>query len=196
MIGMLEAGWRQWGKAAVEGPRRFCRASRASVSLETVCYLCFSIGIVAGVFEVMNALFVGDVLDRAAQAVARDNSLQLEAAADKEQLLARAWKAIGKEVGDRLDPDLVEVGIKVYDDPSTMLRGEESTGDNSMLGGDPGNMVVVRLRYVPDTPLARLREVLQAGESDSLAFQALAVARNERTIGFSEPPAGDLLAER
>ena len=188
MIGVFEAGW---GRAA-EGLRRFRRSSRASVSLETVCYLCFSVGIVAGVFQVVNALYIGDVLDRAAQAVARDNSLQVEAAADKQLLLARAWKAIRKEVGDQFDPDLVEVDIKAYDNPSTMLQGEASTGGNSLLGGDPGNMVVVRLRYAPETGFARLREMLQADETDSLAFQALAVARNERTLELSAPPTENL----
>ncbi len=189
MIGVFGAGW---VRAAAEGPQRFCLSLRASVSLETVCYLCFSVGIVAGVFQVVNALFIGDLLDRAAQAVARDNSLQVEAAADKEQLLARAWKAIRKEVDDWLDPDLVEVDIKAYDNPSTMLQGEASTGGNSLLGGDPGDMVVVSLRYTPETMLTRLREMLQADETDSLAFQALAVARNERVLELSAPPAENL----
>ena len=178
MIGVFGTGW---GRAAAEGPRRFCLSLRASVSLESVCCLFFTIGIMGGAFEVGNTLLMGDVLDRAARAVARDNSLQVRAAGDSEQLLARARDAIRHEVGGWLDPDQVEVDIKVYDNPSTMLLGEASAGGNSLLGGDPGDMVVVRLRYAPGTPLARLREILQAGESDSLAFQALAVARNQAT---------------
>ncbi len=196
MIGVFRAGW-PWRRRAAEAPRGFFSALRASVALESVCCICFAVGIVGSVIEVVNTLFVSDILRRAAQAVARDNSLQVSAASDSAQLLARAWKAIGEEVGGRLNPDLVEVDIKVYDDPSTMLLGEESTGDNRLLGGDPGNMVVVRLRYTPETPFARLREILQADESDSLAFQALAVARNERTIELSAPPTEDSqVAER
>ncbi|MCY4441896.1 MAG: hypothetical protein OXE53_17020 [Deltaproteobacteria bacterium] len=188
MIGVFGKGW---GRAA-DALRRFCLASRASVSLESVCCICFTVAIAASVFEVVKTLFIGDILHRAAQAVARDNSLQMQAAADREQLLARARKAVREEVDDWLDPDLLEVDVKVYDNPSTMLQGTESTGGNRLLGGDPGNMVVVRLRYAPETVLARLRERLQADETDSLAFQALAVARNERVVDLSPPPTESL----
>ena len=188
MIGVFGAGW---GRAA-EGLRRFCLSLRASVSVEAVCCLFFSIGVMAGVFEVGTTLFMGDVLDRAARAVARDNSLQIQAAADSEQLLTRARNAIRKDVGNWLDPDRVEVDIKAYDNPSTMLQSEASTGGNGLLGGDPGDMVVVRLRYAPGTPLAGLREMFQAGESDSLAFRALAVARNEGAAGVPQSPAENL----
>lgn len=189
MIGVFGA---EWGRAAAEGPRRFFLSLRASVSLETVCCLFFSVSIMAGVFEVGTTLLMGDVLDRAARAVARDNSLQIQAAADREQLLVRARNAIRKEVGSWLDPDTMEVDIKAYDNPSTMLQGEASAGGNSLLGGDPGDMVVVRLRYAPGTPLARLREILQAGESDSLVFRALAVARNEGTATLPTPAVENL----
>ena len=134
MIGVFGAGW---GRVA-EGLRRFCLSLRASVSVESVCCLFFSIGVMAGVFELGNTLFMGDVLDRAARAVARDNSLQVQAAPDKEQLLARARDAIRKEVGSWLDPDLLKVDIKAYDNPSMMLQGEASKGSNVLLGGDPG----------------------------------------------------------
>lgn len=163
--------------------RRFWSALRASVALESVCCLLFAVGIVGGVFDVVNTLFVTDLLDRAARAVARDNSLQVSAASDNEQLLARAWDAIWEEIGDRLDPDLVTIDIKVYDDPSKMVTGEESTGANSLLGGDAGDMVVVRLGFKPPTLLARLRRTLQTPESDDVVFHALAVARNERAVG-------------
>ena len=191
MSGVSPVGWR-WPDQAAEGPRRFCSALRASVALESVCCLCFVVVIVGGVFDVMNTLFVSDILDRAARAVARDNSLQVSAASDSEQLLVRAWSAIRGEVGDRLDPDLVTVDIKVYDNPSTMLAGDESTGANSLLGGDAGDMVVVRLGFEPETLLARLRSTLQVDESDDMVFHALAVARNERTVGLPEPTVADL----
>ena len=53
-------------------------------------------------------------------------------------------------------------------------------------------MVVVRLRYEPGTPLAGLRELFQAGESGSLAFRALAVARNEGVAESPEPEVENL----
>lgn len=186
MIGVSEAG-RRWLERAAEGPRRYCSALRASVALESVCCICFAVGILGGVFDIVNTMFVSDILDRAAQAVVRDNSLQLSAATDREQLLERAWNAIHEEVGDRLDPDLVTVDIKVYDNPSKMLAGEESTGDNSLLGGDAGDMVVVRLGFAPETLVARLRSTLAVDESDVFFFHALAVARNERAAGLPAP---------
>ena len=187
--GVFGAGW---GRAAAEGPRRFCLSLRASVSVEAVCCLFFSIGVMAGVFELGNTLLMGDVLDRAARAVARDNSLQVQAAPNKEKLLARARDAIRKEVGGWLDADVLKVDIKAYDNPSTMLQGTASTGGNALLGGDAGDMVVVRLRYELGTPLAGLRELFQAGESGSLAFRALAVARNEGVAESHEPEVENL----
>lgn len=163
--------------------RRFWPASRASVALESVCCLCFTVVMVGGVFEVVNTLLVNDFLDRAAHAVARDNALQ-DPAATEEQLLERARQIIRAEVGDRLDPDLLRIEIDAYDNPSAMLLGELSQGAYGQLGGDGGDMVVVRLRFEPREPLDRIREATSP-------FHALAVARNERTTGLSEPaPAG------
>ena len=169
-------------QAAAKVLRRFWRARGAMTSLESVCGLCFMVGMVGGVFEVVNTLFVGDMLDRAAHAVARDNALQ-DPAETGEQLLARARQAIRAEVGDRLDPDVLQIDIDVYDNPTTMLQGEPSQGENGRLGGDGGDMVVVRLRFAPPTPLRWLQQEVM---SDDFAFRALAVARNERTIGLPE----------
>ena len=140
--------------------------------------------VVGGVFEVVNTLFVGDLLDRAAHAVARDNSLQEQAAETGEQLLERAQAAIRAELGDRLNPDLMTIEIDVYDNPSTMLLGELSGGENAGLGGDAGDMVVVRLGFTPRTPLGQLQQTLL---SEDLAFRVLAVARNERTVELPQP---------
>ncbi len=141
--------------------------------------------VVAGsVFEVVNTLFVRDLLDRAAHAVARDASLQEQAAETEEQLLERALGAIRAELGDSVDPDLLRIEIDVYDNPSTMLLGELSGGENGLLGGDAGDMVVVRLGFTPQTPLGWMKQRLQA---DDFTVRALAVARNERTVGLPQP---------
>ncbi len=163
--------------------KRFLCVRRATTALESVCSLCFMVVMLGGVFEVVNTLFVGDILDRAAQAVARDTALQ-HPADTPERLIERARQAIRAEVGDRLDPDLLTIDIDVYDNPSTMLLGELSEGENGPLGGEDGDMVVVRLRFVPPTPLRRVQQQLLP---DDFAFQALAVARNERMIGLPEP---------
>lgn len=161
---------------------RYGFARRASVTLESVCNLCFIIVMVGGVFEVVNTLFVSDILDRAAQAVARDNSLQGQPAGTGEALIARARAAIQAELGNRLDPDLLRIQIDVYDNPSTMLRGVLSAGQYAGLGGDAGDMVVVRLGFAPQTPLGQLQQTLLSGD---FAIRALAVARNEQTVGLA-----------
>ena len=139
--------------------------------------------VAGGVFEVVNTMLVGDLLDRAAYAVARDNSLQERAAESQQQLLERAVAAIRAELGERLNPDLLRIEIDVYDNPSAMLQGELSAGENGLLGGDAGDMVVVRLAFRPQTPLGQLQ---QAVLSEDFAFGALAVARNERAVGLPE----------
>ena len=171
--------WKNWLGKVAEAVRRFRSARRATASLETVCGVCCTVVMVGGVFEVANRLFVDDLLARAAQAVARDNAIQEGAAGSEAQLLDRAWKAIRAEVGDRFNPDLVRVEIDVYDDPSAMLRGKPSAGSNGRLGGDAGDMVVVRLRFKPRTPLS--------GESQEPPVRAVAVARNEGAADLPQP---------
>ena len=139
---------------------------------------------VGGVFEVVHALFVSDLLDRAAHAVARDLSLQEQAAETKELMLQRALAVIRADLGDRLNPELLKIDIDVYDNPSTMLRSELSAGEHSPLGGDAGDMVVVRMGYRPQTPMGWMQQALQ---SDDFTFRALALARNERTVGLPQP---------
>lgn len=173
-------------RAAAQVLRRFWRGRRAVASLESVYSLCFMVAMVGGLLEVVNTLFVGDILDRAAHAVARDNALQ-DPADTEEKLIERAHEAIRAEVGNRLNPASLTIEIGVYDDPSAMLRGQLSQGANSRLGGDGGDMVAVRLSFTPPTPF---RWIQQGLLSNGFAFQALAVARNERMIGL--PGVGDV----
>lgn len=151
------------------------------MALETVCCLCFMVTAVGGVFEIVNNLLVSNLLDRAARAVAIDASLQEGPADTEAQLLDRAMAAIRGEVGERFDPDLLEIKINVHRNPSTMLQGQVSDGENAGLGGDGGDMVLVRLRLRSETLLGQLRQEFQ---SEEFAFHALAVARNERLVGL------------
>ncbi len=169
-----------WFRKAGKHLRPFFSVRRASVALESVAYLTFMVGMVGTVFEIVTTHNAGDILDRAAHAVARDHALQDEVPASSAKLIDRAWDAIRAEVGAGLDRSLVTVDIKAYDNPSTMLKDVASTGKYSMVGGGPGDIVVVRLRYEPKTGFAWLRQQLQ---SESVAFQALALARNE--LAFS-----------
>lgn len=170
----------RWFRDAAKHLRPFLSVRRASVALESVAYLTFMVGMVGTVFEIVTTHNAGDILDRAAHAVARDHALQDEVPAGRAQLIDRAWDAIQAEVGAGLDRSLVTVDIKAYDNPSAMLRNVASTGKHGLVGGGPGDIVVVRLRYEPRTGFAWLRQQLQAG---SVAFQALAMARNE--LAFS-----------
>ena len=180
---MITSSWRKWVRRVTEAARRFWSGRGASAVLESVCGICCTVVIVGGVFEVANRLFVDDLLGRAAHAVARDNAVQASAAGSETQLIKRAWEAIRAEVGDRFHPDFVRVEIDVYDDPSAMLRGETSQGRNGGLGGDAGDMVVVRLRFEPQTPPAE-----ESGESPVRApVRAVAVARNERILELPQP---------
>lgn len=167
------------GGGVVNGLRRFWFARRGVAALEAACSLFFIVGTVGGVFEIVNSLLVSDLLNRAAYAVARDNAFQDEPASSEAELMERAWRAVRAEIGDRFEPGSLQIFIDVYDNPSTMLRGELSAGENGGLGGDTGQMVVVRLRYKPQTPLGWFREEFL---SDDLAFNGLAIARNERLI--------------
>ena len=170
-------------RAAAKALRCFWSARQAT-ALESVSSLCFIMVMVGGVFEVVHTLFVSDLLDRAAHAVARDVSLQEQAAETKEQLLQRALAVIRADLGDRLNPELLKIDVDVYDNPSTMLRSELSSGEHGLLGGDAGDMVVVRMGYKPQTPFGWMQQALQ---SDDFTFRALALARNERTVGLPQP---------
>ena len=152
---------------------------RASVALESVCYIGFLIALVGSAFEIVNTIFINDLLGRAAYAVARDNAMRSTAAADDVELEARAWEAIRGEVRDRLNPALVKIDIAVYDNPSAMLLDEESLGENSLLGGDTGDMVVVRLGFESPTPFGWMRRIVDPA-NPLAGFRALAVARNDR----------------
>ena len=169
-------------RAAAQVLRRFWSVRQATVALESVCGLCFIVVMMGGVFEVVNTLFVNDILDRAAHAVARNEALQ-DPAATNDKLIERAREAIRAEVGDRLDPALLSIGIDVYDNPSKMLLGELSQGEHSQLGGDAGEMVVVRLSFRSRTPLGWMQQQVLASHR---TFHSLAMARNEVAAGLPE----------
>ncbi len=160
----------------------FCR--RASVALEGVAYIAFTVVIAATALEIVKTMQTGDILERAAQAVARDHVLQQHQARNSQELQARAWEAIRAEVGDDgLDSNLVDVKFEVYLDPTKMLNGTLSTDDYSQVGGGPGDMVVVKLSYQPTTGFAWLRRQLSDnGQNGDVKFVSLAVTRNELAL--------------
>ena len=165
-------------------PFTFCR--RASVALESVAYIAFTVGMFGTVFEIVTFHNTGDILERAAYAVARDHVLQEYQARNPQELENRAWAAIRAEVGDALDSSVVDVRFEVYKNPTKMQAGDVSTDKYSQKGGAPGDMVVVKLIYEPTTGFAWLqRQLLDNGGSGEVAFAALAVTRNELALALN-----------
>ena len=163
-------------------PFAFCR--RASVALESVAYIAFTVGMFGTAFEIVKVVNTGDILERAAYAAARDHVLQPFQARNKHELENRAWDAIREEVGkDTLDSNVVDVRFEVYKNPSKMQAGEVSTDKFGQKGGGPGDMVVVKLTYEPTGGFAWWRQkLLDNGGSGDVAFTALAVTRNELAL--------------
>ena len=173
----------------------FFRDSRATVALEGAMATSFLVFALTGVFEIVNTLLVGDLLNRAAYRVARASALADTAASSVAQLRTQCVEAVRAEVGDLLDFDLaasdgtcspadgqdssefcLSITVSVYDNPSTMLAGTVSQGSNAALGGDAGEMVVVRMQLEPQTVLGRTqRRLLGNGR-----LTAMTVMRNDR----------------
>ena len=172
-------------------PFAFCR--RASVALESVAYIAFTVGMFGTAFEIVKVVNTGDILERAAYAAARDHVLQPYQARNKHELENRAWEAIREEVGDALDSNVVDVRFEVYKNPSKMLNGEVSTDKFGQKGGGPGDMVVVTLSYEPTGGFAWLRkQLLDNGGNGEVAFAALAVTRNELALATNPDKAEEV----
>ncbi len=176
----------------VRGVSAFAFCRRASVAVESVAYVAFVVAMTGTAFEIVKSFNVGDTLERAAYAVARDHVLHNTMPGDNAALIARARDAIREEAGGALNPDAVDIEFKVYLNPSKMLNDEVSTGKHAGIGGGPGDMVVVRLTYKTTTGFAWLRRQLGLNDGDELGFGALAVARNELALPVSSGSGGQL----
>ena len=176
---------------------RLLTCRRASATLESVIAATVLVAALACLCEVVRVFLVDDMLQRAAYRVARANALHESAASDQSQLRSRVMEAVTAELGEMLDFDLAEngscsttdddgnaieqsefclaVSIEIYDDPSAMQSDTQSTGDNADVGGDAGDMAVVRLHLVPQTTLGKTQQKLFGD-----GLRAMAVVRNER----------------
>ena len=190
---------------AVSQMKRFLACRRAAVALEGAIGIFFLTLTLAGVFDIIHAVFVRDLLQRAANSVALANALSY-AAADETALQTRIEATIKKELGGLLDFELQEsctpstgsgqapttapdtdttaaycltVEIAVYDTPQEMHDGTRSGKVNAELGGDPRDMVVVHLQLLPQTRLSPVKRTL-FGEA---GLRTVAIVRNEGTQG-------------
>ena len=169
--------------------KRLLACRRGVVALEAALASIPLILCLAGVFEIVRTIFTSDLIQRAAHRAARSTVLA-GAAASSTALENRVRQAVNAEVGNMLNFDLtmsgtctgpasaaycMHVSVDVYDDPSDMKNGTLSSGSNAALGGDGGDMVVVRVRLQPRSALGLTQQwLLGAG-----GLNATVVMRNE-----------------
>ena len=183
--------------------KRFLACRRGVVALESALAIIPLMLCLAGVFEIVQTLFVGDLVKRAAYRVARTNALAATTASDAASLESLVRQAITTEAGDWLDFDLtmnttcpqpqegqqeaeycLSATVQVYNSPTDMAtteddpNGQLSQEDDAALGGGSGDMVVVRMRLQPRSALGQLQQTL-FGEA---GLRAIAIMRNEERI--------------
>ena len=124
------------------------RSRRASVAIESAITLSMVIVSFSSLTQIVGGRLHEDLLERAAYAVTREAILETEPAASEGELRERAVVAIQKELGNKLETDLLQIEIDAYDDVCQMTRGVESSNEFARLGGDAQNMVVIRLSYL------------------------------------------------
>ncbi len=183
--------------------KRLLACRRGVVALESALATIPLMLCLAGIFEIVQTLFAGDLLQRAAHRVARTNALAVATATDAANLEDRIRQAITTEVGDWLDYDLtmnatcpqpqegqqaaeycLSATVQVYNSPGDMAKtddnpnGQLSQEDDAALGGGGGDMVVVRLRLQPRSTLGQLQQTLFGDDG----LRAIAIMRNEERI--------------
>ena len=181
---------------------RFLACRRGAAALESAIACVVLIFALAGLYQIVQTVFVGDLIQRAAHRVARANALYDTAAGNPAQLRTRILEAIEAELGQLLSFELSENGtcepeeeddreaddedavpkdfclavkIDVYDCPLCLKDNKLSSRANAALGGDAGDIVVVRLHLVPRTVLGKIEQQLFGS-----GLRATAVMRNER----------------
>ena len=181
---------------------RFLACRRGAAALESALACVVLVFALAGVYQIVQTVFVGDLIQRAAHRVARANALYDTAAGNPTQLRTRIAEAIKAELGGLLSFELAENGtcqtkeesepeegesdavqkdfclvvkVDVYDCPLCLKDNKLSRRANAALGGDAGDIVVVRLHLIPQTTLGKIEQQLFG-----TGLRATAVMRNER----------------
>ena len=202
------AGWvppaRQTTPSASHLPHftRFLTCRRGAVALESAIAVIPLVICLVGVFEIVQSVFVRDLLQRATYRTAYANALREYAATDDVELrnlysadlkgelcekgeegevcrfLNFEIKGEGScsETPPQNSPPVdfcLCVSIDVYDKPSDMLNGTASKGGNAALGGDTGDMVVVTVVAMPQSVLSELWQVFSGEPGDSPSCNGL-----------------------
>ncbi len=183
--------------------KRWVACRRGAVALENALATIPLVLCLTGMFEIVQTIFAGDVVKRAAYRVARANALASAPASDATAMKSRITQAIDTEVGGWLDYDLkmnadcpdpsasttptadycVSARIEVYSSPLDLARNppvQEVQDDTVGYGGGAGDMVVVRLHVKPQSVSVGLKQALFGATGPE--FRSVAVMRNEDRV--------------
>ena len=181
--------------------KRFLACRRGVVALESAIAIIPLILCLAGIFEIVQTIFTGDLVKRAAYRVARSNALAATPASDATTMASRIKQAIDAEVNGWLDYDLlmntdcpdpannqnqtaeycVSARVEVYSSPADIANDQQAVQDDTTgYGGGTDDTVVVRLHVKPRSVLGQLTQTLFGQKGPE--FRAVAAMRNEERI--------------
>ena len=179
--------------------KRFLTCRRGVVALESALATIPLVLCLAGMFEIVQTIFAGDLVKRAAYRVARSNALAATPASDATDMANRIRQAIDTEVDGWLDYDLlmntdcpdpantqtaeycVSATVEVYSSPADIANGQQAVQDDTTgYGGGTGDTVLVRLHVRPQSVSGQLTQALFGAKGPE--FRSVAVMRNEERI--------------
>ena len=179
--------------------KRFLACRRGVVALESALATIPLVLCLAGMFEIVQTIFAGDLVKRAAYRVARSNALAATPASDATDMASRIKQAIDTEVGGWLDYDLrmntacpdpantptaeycVSATVEVYSSPADIANGQQAVQDDTTgYGGGTGDTVLVRLHVKPQSVSGQLTQALFGAKGPE--FRSVAFMRNEERI--------------
>ena len=183
--------------------KRLLACRRGTVALESALATIPLVLCLAGMIEIVQTIFVGDLVKRAAYRVARNNALAVAPASDITAMASRIKQAIDREVGGRLDYNLlmnadcpdpannrnqtaeycISAKIEVYSSPADIAKDPpvQAVQDDTVgYGGGTGDTVVVRLHVKSQSASSGLKKTL-FGETGP-EFRSIAVMRNEERL--------------
>ena len=160
-------------RSAIRRSRNFAARACAVASIEGVLSISLLVAALAAVLEIVHSMQTLNRVEQVAWAVARANAVATGPAATADDLKTRIQDVIYSEVGRRLDPADFEVTVTAYTSPSNLASGTKSGKASETLGGDPNDLVFVRVRY--NQPASRMFGRLLGGD----VIESVSLARNE-----------------
>lgn len=160
-------------RSVTDPPRRYAIRTGAAVAIEGALSITLLVAAFAAIMDIVQSVQLTNRVERVAWAIARSNAMEPAPAATADDLRARIETVIEAEVGGSFDPENFRVDVTAYQTAAGLANGTPSSLPSARLGGDPGDMVVVRVRYGPPDPRGFQR--LLGGNT----IDALAVACNE-----------------